>query len=61
MNTKTPAGTLDLLAVFRWLVGKGWLKATDKVAAIEYGVEIANTAGGPQTFRLNNYTLTTKF
>lgn len=53
-----PIGSVDLLAVFRWLVDKGWLKGTDLVAAIEYGVEIANTAGGSQTFRLNNYTLT---
>jgi len=58
MNPMRPAGSVDLLKVFRWLVSQGWLKGTDKVAAIEYGVEIANTAGGPQTFRLNNYTLT---
>lgn len=58
MDPKKATGTVDLLKIFRWLVDKGWLKGTDKVAAIEYGVEIANTAGGPQTFRLNNYTLT---
>lgn len=60
MNPMRPSGKVDLLKVFNWLVSKGWLKATDKVAAIEYGIEIANTAGGPQTFRLNNYTLTAK-
>lgn len=59
MNPMKPVGSIDLLKVFRWLVEKGWLKGTDLVAAIEYGVEIANTAGGPQTFTLNNYTLTT--
>jgi hypothetical protein len=57
MNPLKPAGTVDLLKIFKWLVSIGWLKGTDKVAAIEYGVEIANTAGGPQTFRLNNYQL----
>lgn len=60
MDEKTPTGSVDLLKVFRWLVTKGWLNATDKVAAIEYGVEIANTAGAEQTFRLNSYTLTAK-
>lgn len=58
MHPMKPSGSIDLLKIFRWLVGAGWLKGTDKVAAIEYGVEIANTAGGPQTFRLNSYTLT---
>ncbi|MEV6413837.1 hypothetical protein [Kribbella sp. NPDC051718] len=58
MNPRKSSGSVDLLKVFRWLVQMGWLKGTDKVAAIEYGVEIANTAGGEQTFRLNEYTLT---
>jgi len=59
MDPKRPAGTVDLLKVFKWLVSVGWLKSTDLVAAIEYGVEISNTpAGSPQTFRLNNYQLT---
>lgn len=57
MDTKTPAGSVDLLGVFNWLVSVGWLKATDLVAAIEYGVEVARTPG-PETFRLNNYVLT---
>lgn len=53
-------GKLDLLKVFRALVARGWLKGTDKVAAIEYGIEIANTAGEEQTFRLNDYQLNFK-
>lgn len=60
MNPLKAAGSLDLLKIFRWLVDKSWLKGSDLVAAIEFGVEIANTNGGPQTFQLNSYTLTTK-
>lgn len=60
MTPMKAAGSLDLLAVFRWLISKGWLKGADLVAAVEFGVEIANTAGGPQTFTLDNYTLTAK-
>lgn len=55
-----PVGSLDVLAVFKWLVSKGWLKGSDLVAAIEYGVEIANTAGEERTFTVNDYTLTAK-
>lgn len=57
MNPQKSAGQLDLLAVFRWLVSKGWLRGTDLVAAVEFGVEIANTAGSEQRFTLNSYTL----
>lgn len=61
MDRKTPAGEVDLLAVFRWLVAQGWVKGSDKVSAIEYGVEIASTpAGAPQVFRLNKYTLSAR-
>lgn len=60
MNPMKPTGSVDLLKVFRWLVDRGWLKGTDKVAAVEYGVEIANTEGAERTFALNDYTLTAK-
>lgn len=60
MNPMQAAGSVDLLKVFRWLVGKGWLKGTDKVAAVEYGVEIANTAGEERKFSLDDYQLSFK-
>lgn len=60
MTPVKPAGSVDLLKIFKYLVSLGWLRSTDLVAAIEYGVEIANTAGGPQTFRLNKYVLTAR-
>lgn len=60
MNTKTAAGTVNLLNLFKWLVEKGWVKGTDLVAAIEFGVEIANGGGSPQTHRVNNYVLTAR-
>jgi hypothetical protein len=56
MTNPKPEGTLDLVSVFRWLAGKGWLKATDLIAAVEYGVEIAHTGGVEGTF-LVDYTL----
>lgn len=56
-DTKRPKGELDLLAVLKWLVGKGWLKASDKISAVEYGFEIALTPKGGQTFQLNDYQL----
>lgn len=57
MNPMRPAGQLDLLAVFRWLVSKGWLTGTDLIAAVEYGVELANTAGEERTYFVDDYQL----
>ncbi|TDW87806.1 MULTISPECIES: hypothetical protein [Kribbella] len=58
MTDQKAVSSVDLKAVFDWLVSKGWLSGTDKVSAIEYGVEISST-NGPQTFRLDDYSLTT--
>lgn len=60
MDPMVAEGTVDLLAIFRWLVSKGWLKGTDTIAAIEYGIEIANTGGKPETFQLDSYELTVR-
>lgn len=60
MDPLVTEGAVDLLAIFRWCVSKGWLKGTDTIAAIEYGVELANGAGKRRIHRLSNYTLTAK-
>lgn len=57
MDETHASGTVNLRAVFDWLIGKGWLKATANLQAVDYGVEIADTAGGPQTFKLNDFSL----
>lgn len=59
MDDAHATGTVNLRAVFDWLISKGWLKAAATLQAVDYGVEIADTAGGPQTFKLNDFTLTT--
>jgi hypothetical protein len=51
------SGTIDLLAVFKWLQGMGWLKATDTLAAVNYGIEISSTEFKTVAFRMNDATL----
>lgn len=46
-------GTIDLLRIFKWLQGLGWLKMTDTLAAVNYGVEISSTELTDQVFRIN--------
>lgn len=54
-TSEAAAGQIDLKAVFNWLVSKGWLQNTNTLQAVDYGIEIADTAGGPATFRLNDF------
>lgn len=57
-SQKRSHGTVDLLAVFKWLVGLGWLKSTDTLAAVNYGIEISHTNKTEQIFRVNDFDLT---
>lgn len=57
MNPMHASGRVDLLAVFKWLIGKGWLEGTDKIAAVEFGIEIANTAGEERIYYVDDYQL----
>jgi hypothetical protein len=50
-------GRIDLLAIFKWLTAIGWLKATDTLAAVNYGVEISSTDATKRIFRMNDATL----
>jgi hypothetical protein len=57
-DVQVKSGSVDLLAVFQWLVAHGWVKSTDVPTQLEYGVEISGTAGGPVTFPLTGLTFT---
>jgi hypothetical protein len=46
-------GTIDLLKIFKYLQGLGWLKTADTLAAVNYGVEISSTELTDQVFRIN--------
>lgn len=52
------SGTVDIDNVLKYAQGQGWLKATQRVNAIEYGFEIAYT-GADTRFDLLDYSLTT--
>lgn len=51
-------GDVDLLAVFKYLASLGWIKMTDTLAAVNYGIEISSTKSAPATFWLNDFKLT---
>jgi hypothetical protein len=60
-DTQVASGSVDILAAFNWLVGKGYVNASDAPTQLEYGVEIcatANAAGAQasETFPLTGVT-----
>jgi hypothetical protein len=52
------SGTVDLLAVLKYLEGRGDLTASDVLWQVNFGWEICSTAGAPETFTVSNYSLT---
>ncbi len=58
-DTNFTAGTVDLLAIFRWLINAGWIPASSTLGQIDYGVELVSTNGAPATFSFTNFSVTT--
>jgi hypothetical protein len=58
-DTNFTAGTMDLLAIFRWLINAGWIPASSTLGQIDYGAELVSTGGAPATFSFTNFSVTT--
>jgi hypothetical protein len=54
-NSNITAGTLNLLAFFRWVIAKGWVPGDSTLNQVDYGVEICSTNGAPATFSFSNF------
>jgi hypothetical protein len=53
------SGTLDLQALFAWLIGKGWIPATSTLGQICFGVEIVSTNGTDAKFTFSDFSIST--
>jgi Glycosyl hydrolase family 12 len=53
------SGSIDLLAIFKWLMSKGWLPATSTLGQIDSGVEIVSTDGRNATFTFTDFSIQT--
>jgi Glycosyl hydrolase family 12 len=56
-NSNVTAGTVNLLAFFRWVIAKGWVPADSTLSQVDYGVEICSTNGAPATFTFRNFSV----
>jgi hypothetical protein len=52
------AGTVDLLALFKYAVMNAWLPATSTVSQLAFGIEVCSTGGNAATFTIDEYSLT---
>lgn len=52
------AGTVDLLALMRWMQANGFMAPGAAIGQIDAGWEICSTGGTPETFAVSKYTLT---
>jgi hypothetical protein len=53
-------GSVDLLALFRYAVSRGWLSGSSTVSRIEFGVEVCKTGARPLEFAVTDYALTAR-
>lgn len=51
------SGTIDLLGMFDWLVGEGYLAADATLGQIDYGVEIVSTGGSDARFDFTDFSI----
>jgi hypothetical protein len=51
------SGTVDILALLRWMQGHGFTAAGATIGLIQFGWEICSTGGGPETFRVSSYSV----
>jgi hypothetical protein len=52
------SGTIDLLAMIRWIISKGWLASNSTIGQIDYGFELVSTNGAPATFAVHDFSIT---
>lgn len=51
------SGTMNLLAFFQWIIGKGWIPASSTLGQVDYGVELVSTNSVPATFTFSDFSV----
>jgi hypothetical protein len=52
------SGTLDLLAMLKWLQGRGWLSSTATLGQVCFGVEVVHTGGTTARWDFTDFAIT---
>jgi hypothetical protein len=59
LNHNETSGQTHILAALQWLIGHGYIPASVTLTQVDFGWEIASTAGKPLDFAVTNYWLQT--
>jgi hypothetical protein len=51
------SGTVNLLAMFRYLAQKGWLPSNTELKQVDYGAEIVSTGNVKETFSFSGFSV----
>ncbi len=51
------SGSIDILAFYQYLIGRGIIPSSSTVDQIDYGIEICSTNSAPATFSVNNFSI----
>jgi hypothetical protein len=51
------SGTMDLLAVFKWIISQGWLTQSATLGQVDYGIELVSTSSAAETFSVSNFSV----
>jgi hypothetical protein len=52
------SGTVDLLAMFNWMITQGWIASSSTLDQIDFGFEICSTSGRSATFSVDAFSIT---
>lgn len=56
-NRVISSGTFNMLTYFNYLISGGFLPSNVTLAQLQYGLELVDTGGVPQTFSVNNFSI----
>ncbi len=59
-TTNFTSGTLNLLAIMKWTIGKGWLSSKVTLNQVCYGVETVSTDDADAIFQVTAFSIDTK-
>ncbi len=51
------SGTIDLLAIFQWMMSHGYLAANATLSQIDFGIEICSTDSADTTFQVTDFAI----
>ena len=54
------SGSVDILAMVKWLINHGHMAPESKFSSISYGFELCSTGGQNETFQVTNFTASAK-